>query len=353
MSNLFESLFDQTPPKSITSAATSIPNLPSWYQDYQKQLLAYTAKALPTNPVLYGGNRLSDLSNPDTAAQVEGSFSPQEQQAFGQIGQMQGAWQPGMERAGALTQAAAQGTPGMVGDYMSPYIQNVSDRLGALAQRNLSENLLPAVSDTMVGAGQMQGTRQGEFQSRALRDTQESLLGQQAQLLNTGYTGALSAAQTDQSRKLQAGAQESDLADQGQKLGLTDAAALQGVGGAISNKAQQGSDIAYQNFVEQRDWPLRNVGALSATLQGQQVPYATDAYQTGPVGGYGTSPLGYAYGTAQTAGMKRGGPVLRLYRGGLVRADYPYARDDPRQPAPNYPDRGGSGGPLSWAAEAA
>lgn len=312
--NLFESLFDQTPPKSVTSAAQSIPNLPNWYQDYQKQLLSYTAGALPTNPVLYGGNRLADLSDPNVAAQVQGSFSPQEQQAFNQISQMQGAWQPGLGQAGALTQAAAQGVPGMVGDYMSPYIQNVSDRLGALAARNLSENLLPAISDTFVGAGQMQGTRQGEFTSRALRDTQESLLGQQAQLLNTGYSGALSAAQADQARRLQAGAQMSDLAGAGQQYALTDAAALQGVGAGISNKAQQGADISYQNFVEQRDWPLRNIGALSAVLQGQQVPYATSAYETAPSGGYGTSPLGYAYATAQTAGMKRGGRVGPLKR---------------------------------------
>jgi len=315
-SNLFESLFDQTPPKSITSAATTIPNLPNWYQDFQKQLLSYTANALPTNPVLYGGQRLSDLSDPAVAARVQASFSPQEQQAFQQVGAMQGAWQPGVAQAGALTNAAANPVYNTVGNYMSPYIQNVSDRLGALAARNLSENLLPAISDTFVGAGQMQGTRQGEFTSRALRDTQESLLGQQAELLNTGYTGALTAAQADANRALSAGAQMSDLAGAAQQYGITDAAALQGIGADISNKAQQGADISYQNFVEQRDWPLRNIGALSAVLQGQQVPYASSAYETAPAGGYGTSPLGYAYGTAQTAGLARGG---RVSRAGILR----------------------------------
>lgn len=317
MANLFEAMFENTPPKSLTSGAQNIPSLPNWYQDYQKQLLKYSAQALPINPVLYGGNRQADLSDPNVAAQVEATFSPDEKAAFEGVRNMQGAWQPGMAQAGALTMAGAEGVPGMVGDYMSPYIQQVSDRLGALAQRNLSENLLPAISDTFVGAGQMQGTRQGEFTSRALRDTQESLLGQQAQLLNTGYQGALSAAQTDQARRLQAGQQMSDLAGAAQGYGLTDVAALQGVGQGISGKAQTGADIAYEQFVQQRDWPLRNIGALNAALRGTEVPYASNAYAVNPVGSYGASPLAYGMATAQLPYARRGGRVKDAPRGAL------------------------------------
>ena len=318
MANLFEALFDQTPPKSITSSAQSIPGLPNWFQDYQKQMLKYAASSLPINPVLYGGNRQADLSDPNVAAGIEQSFSPDERAAFESVRGMQGAWQPGVQQAGALTQAAAGAAPDVVNNYMSPYIQNVSDRLGALAQRNLSENLLPAISDTFIGAGQMQGTRQGEFTSRALRDTQESLLGQQAQLLNTGYQGALTAAQTDKSRQLQAGQQMSDLAGQAQGYGLTDVAARQGIGAGISGKAQTGADISYENFVQQRDWPLRNIGALNAALRGTEVPFATSAYDSSPAGGYGDSPLGYAYATARTAGLARGGRP-RYSHGGILR----------------------------------
>lgn len=323
-SNLWESLYNQTPPPAVTGTTSAIQGVPNWYQDYQKALLKYTASALPTAPTLYGGNRLADLSNPAVAAQVQGSFSPQEQQAFGEISGMQGNWQPGVQTGMDLTTGAgANPTYNTVGQYMSPYISNVNDALAAQAARNLKENLLPQISDTFVGAGQMQGTRQGEFTSRALRDSQTALLEQQAQNLNQGYQGALTAAQADAQRALTAGQQAANLAGQAQGYGLTDAAALAGIGQQVSSKAQAGADIGYQNFVEQRDWPLRNIGALTAVLSGTQPQYATTAYQTQPVNTQtGTAPLSYlASGATQVAGLpygRAGGRVRQMPRRGAL-----------------------------------
>jgi hypothetical protein len=219
--------------------------------------------------------------------------------------------------------AGADPTYNTVGKYMSPYIQNVNDALAAQAGRNLQQNLLPQISDTFVGAGQQQGTRQGEFTSRALRDSQTALLEQQAANLNQGYQGALTAAQADAQRALTAGAQASNLAGAAQGYGLTDVAALQGVGQQVSNKAQTGADIAYQNFVQQRDWPLRNIGALTAVLSGTQPQYATSAYQTGPVSSQtGISPLGQlATGATAVAALpygKGGGRVRTMPRRGAL-----------------------------------
>jgi len=84
---------------------------------------------------------------------------------------------------------------------MNPYQQNVMDVLAQQGARNLSENLLPAVSDQFIKAGQFGGTRMGEFGSRALRDTQEAILKQQADLANQGYGQALTASQTDLARQ--------------------------------------------------------------------------------------------------------------------------------------------------------
>ena len=90
-----------------------------------------------------------------------------------------------------------------VGKYMSPYQTGVMDVIAKQGARNLSENLLPGVSDAFIKAGQFGGTRMGEFGSRALRDTQESVLNQQAQLANQGYGQALSASQADLARQAQ------------------------------------------------------------------------------------------------------------------------------------------------------
>jgi hypothetical protein len=90
-----------------------------------------------------------------------------------------------------------------VGKYMSPYQTGVMDVIAKQGARNLSENLLPSVSDSFIKAGQFGGTRMGEFGSRALRDTQESVLNQQAQLANQGYGQALGASQADLARQAQ------------------------------------------------------------------------------------------------------------------------------------------------------
>lgn len=313
--NLWEALYNQSPPQSVTQTSSDFQSLPAWFQDYEKGMLKYAASSLPTSPVLYQGNRLANLSDPETAAKVEASFSPDERAAFQQVRANQGVWQPATQGALNLTsQSGGANAASMAGDYMSPYISNVTDRLATLAGRDLSENILPQLSDTFVAAGQMSGSRLGEFTNRAVRDTEESLLGQQGQLLNQGYQNALGAAQTDLSRKLQAGQQLGVLGGLQQQYGLQDAAALQSAGQSQSAKAQAGSDVDYQNFVQQRDWSLRNLGALNAALRGTTAPVDTTAYSAGPVNPayYGGSPLSAAGALGNILGSmpyRRGGRV--------------------------------------------
>lgn len=106
----------------------------------------------------------------------------------------------GLQAAAPYLQQASQSASAGIQDFMNPYTSAVTDRIAQLGARNLSENLLPAVSDAFVRAGQFGGTRMGEFGSRALRDTQESVLGQQSQALQAGYGQALTAAQQEAAR---------------------------------------------------------------------------------------------------------------------------------------------------------
>ena len=99
--------------------------------------------------------------------------------------------------------AASESAAGGIDQYMSPYQTGVMDAIAKQGARNLSENLLPGVSDAFIKAGQFGGTRMGEFGSRALRDTQEAVLNQQAQLANQGYGQALTASQADLARQAQ------------------------------------------------------------------------------------------------------------------------------------------------------
>jgi len=106
-----------------------------------------------------------------------------------------------MGAASPYLQAAGQTATSNIGEYMNPYTQSVTDQIARLGARNLSENLLPAVSDQFTRAGQFGSSRMGTFGERALRDTQEAILNQQSQALQAGYGQALNAAQTDLSRQ--------------------------------------------------------------------------------------------------------------------------------------------------------
>jgi hypothetical protein len=114
----------------------------------------------------------------------------------------------GMSGAGAANPLVSRGTGSWTDNsaaYMSPYTQQVTDRIAQLGQRNLSENLLPAVNKTFIGGGQFGSRRNSDFTNRAVRDANESILGQQAQALESGYKTAADIYGQDASRQLQGG----------------------------------------------------------------------------------------------------------------------------------------------------
>lgn len=106
----------------------------------------------------------------------------------------------GLQAASPFLGAAAQSFPGAAQSYMNPYNDLVTNRIAELGGRNLSENLLPQISDQFVRAGQYGSPQQREGVYRALRDTQESVLGQQAQVLQQGYGQAGQLFGQDQAR---------------------------------------------------------------------------------------------------------------------------------------------------------
>ena len=122
-----------------------------------------------------------------------------------------------------------------VDKYMNPYQTGVLDAVAKQGARNLNEILLPQISDQFIKAGQFGGNRMGEFASRALRDTQESILNKQAELANQGYTQALGASQADLAR-------QATLAQTAGNLASQQSQAYQNVGqtqGQLSTQEQQ------------------------------------------------------------------------------------------------------------------
>jgi len=122
-----------------------------------------------------------------------------------------------LNTASPYLSAAGQSSVSNIQDYMNPYQQNVMDVIAQQGARNLSENVLPSVSDAFIKAGQFGSSGMGEFGSRAVRDTQEAVLQQQAAAAQAGYTQAAQLQQADLARQAQlaqtaGGLSEADLA---------------------------------------------------------------------------------------------------------------------------------------------
>jgi hypothetical protein len=180
----------------------------------------------------------------------------------------------GLTAAAPYMQQAAQTSAQDIGQFFNPYTESVTNQIARLGARNLSENLLPAVSDSFIRAGQFGGTRMGEFGSRALRDTQESVLGQQSQALQAGYGQALSAAQQESARQAQ-------LASTAGGLGTAQQQAILSGGQALTSAQQQ---AAQQEIA--RAQALGGVGTqLGGLTQSQQQALLSAAQQTGSLTG--------------------------------------------------------------------
>lgn len=372
------SLFQGDPLKAPSYAATTS-DVPQWLQDYTVDLFSQQRAVAGTPYQPYQLPRIADVTAPTTAAQnlitsSSGAYQPAMQNAIagtqGLTGQaagtasglgmlQQAAGMSGVGAAQPYLNAAGQSSVSNIGSYMNPYTQNVTDQIAKLGARNLSENLLPAVSDQFIRAGQFGSSGMGTFGGRALRDTQESILNQQNQALQSGYTQALGASQADLARQAtlgqtagqltQAGQQNlgtigaqtaataqaeaarqaqtqqqvADLAKMQQGLTTADAAALEAVGTAQQAQTQKGLDVAYQDYQNQINFPQTQINNMSATLRGlPATAVPTTGTQTGYTTQFAPSPLSTiaaAYGTYKgLTTQAKGGLIDGYAEGGPV-----------------------------------
>lgn len=253
-------LFGGNTPSSIATPATDTSStLPAWLQEYTRSLAGqatevaggeYQPFQAPSSPATYG----QDIGR------IAG-FDPMQSQAFSNVQANQGVYQPYLN-------TASKTIPQAIGDYMSPYQDDVVDRLAVLGQRNLTENLLPQVNSTFTGAGQFGSTRNADFNNRALRDANESILGQQAQALNQGYQQAGQTALQDLQR-------QAALGGLAQNYGYVDTGMLATAGQQKQGLAQQNMDLGFKDWANQNDWQKQNLSWLSDIIRGQQVQPST------------------------------------------------------------------------------
>jgi hypothetical protein len=245
------------------------------------------------NQIQWSQNVANTPYIPYTAPTVA-ELSPLQTQAYSKIQANQGAWEPQFTQAqtgiGNLGKTTSVQN---VGTYMNPYQQNVLDVIAKQGSRNLTENLLPGVSDAFIRAGAFGSGRMGEFGERAVRDTQEAILNQQAQAQQQGYTQALQASSADLARQQGALGQVADLSKIGQALRTSDVAALESAGATQRALEQQKLDSALAKYQTEVNYPKSQLDWLNAQVRGMAPAVPTSTTQsTGTTGqSYSASPL--------------------------------------------------------------
>lgn len=262
---------------SNTGATTSSSGLPDWAKGYAKD-------------TLYNAGQLTDINkNPYKtyeAPRIAG-FSPMQEQA-----------QSNAANLSAGPQAFAQN----VGSYMSPFMQNVVDVNKREATRQ---------SGIMGQQQQAQAAQAGAFgggRDAIMRAERERNLGQQLNdIQDKGMQSAFDSA-SNQFRQ-----------------GLTQDVAINQLqnqyGGQQQQQAQKGLDIGYQDFLNQQNYPYKQIGFMADLMRGLPLGQQStqQVYQPPPstlatLGGLGMG----AYGLSK---MAEGGQVESYKEGGINSQD--------------------------------
>ena len=177
---------------------------------------------------------------------------------------------PYIQEAAAGTIGAAAPATARVAEYLNPFTEAVTNRIAQLGARNLQENLAPALGAQFIRAGQFGSRGMGEMGARTLRDLNESVMAQQAQALQQGYGQALSAAQTDAGRQLQAAQQLASVG--GQLTQAQQQAVAQAMAGAgqYGQMAQTAGGLAGQQQQAMLSAAQQSGAMRTADLQRQQ-----------------------------------------------------------------------------------
>jgi len=336
-------LFQGQTPQQITNTSQNTQNVPSWLQQYVQGILAQSG-AVGSQPFpIYPGPQVAGLT-------------PQQQQASSEITNLQGGYQSPLSSAMSLATSGA--TPGALGTaqgmiptaqgyigqalnpgaaQINPYAENVIQKAKDQATQYWQQTIDPSINQQYVQAGQPASSANATALTRAaqpiiqnIQDTanaaySDAFKNAQGVNLQAGQaTGALGQTLGGLGYEqgilgLQGGNTLGQLGALNQTLGLQGAGALNTIGGQQQNLNQQNLNTAYNNFVQQQQYPYQQLGWLSQMLGGTAGPgmvargTTSQTQQVVPPWNQSPSPLSQATSLFTGLNGARGGH-LRLYR---------------------------------------
>lgn len=333
-----------------TTTTVQNSNLPDYVQPYVESMLGAAQQQVYNfnpNGTVSGFKGYTPYSN-DPTKYVAG-FSPLQQQSFqgaqnlqmpGQYGQAsQMAGMAGLGSLGVAGQAGQAGNNyfGMasssptVNQFMNPYVQDALNPALAEARRQYGITGQQEQSQA-TGAGAFGGSREALMAAENNRNMNTGM----NQMIGTGYQNAYNQAQSNILAGNQLGLQGQQAALQGYgqvgqaagTLGQLGQQQLQGqegilglqntYGGQQQANQQQIMNQAIQNYATAQQYPMMQLGNISALLHGLPLQSTTtQSYQAQPgiasqIGALGTG----AIGLSKLAGGKAGGTTKAISKRG-------------------------------------
>jgi hypothetical protein len=257
---------------SSSGTSTQIQDVPEWARGYAKTALGQASQLtdLNQNPYqAYTGERTAQ-------------FTPLQQQSY------QGA---------ANMQAGPQAFQSQIGQYMSPYMQNVVDVQKREAARS---SQMGGLSDqaAMTKAGAFGGGRDAIMRAERARNLGTQMNDIQAQGLQSAYNNATNQYNTGQQQNMAINQLQNQY------------------GGQQQQQVQNILSQQYQDFQDQKRYPYQQLEFMSGLMRGTPMGTVSSMYQApgslmGQAAGLGMG----AYGLSQM-GMKFAGGGAVGYAGG-------------------------------------
>lgn len=218
-------------------------------------------------------------------------FRPQEMQAFRMaeqaVANRVGA--PQLEQATMAAQRAAQYSPQQfqrdVQGFMSPYQENVIDatmrRLAQSRAERDAETRARLASSRAFG-NERRGVYEAQLAAEQDLNTQQTL----ANLMQQGYGQAAGFAQALPSQQLAGAGALAGFGAQAISQEQARQQMLANVGQQQRQLAQQNLDLAYQDFLQQRGYPLEQLKILQSGISGVPATTSSTTTQTTPGQGF-------------------------------------------------------------------
>ena len=236
-------------------------------------------------------------------------FSPETMQSFDMTKGNVGSWQaPFMQGMSGVQEGMGAVTPEQIAQYQNPYTQSVIDATTNQINRQHGTDLVKARGD-MAKSGSYMNEDRRMVMENMMRESKDRNIAQTTAGLNLqGYNQALAAAEAAKARQSGGGQTMAQLAQQLSQFGMTDAAAVAGVGATKEGKTQQEMSLNYEDFLNQFYYPQEQLNWLGSQIQG--IPYSSAQTTSGTQ--YINTPNQFAQTIGGLGGLAMGAGAMGL-----------------------------------------